>query len=36
MNEHKYDNHLGITSKKLYDDHFGTEGVFLINIKAVT
>jgi hypothetical protein len=27
MNENKCDDHLGKTSKRLYDDHFGTEGV---------
>ena len=27
MNEHKYIDHLGITSKKLYVDQFRMEGV---------
>lgn len=27
MIEHKYDDHLGIFLKKLYDDQFGIEGV---------
>jgi hypothetical protein len=27
MNEHKYVDHLGITSKNLYVDQFGMEGV---------
>jgi hypothetical protein len=32
MNEHKYDDHLGIFSKKLYDDQFGMEGVITNNL----
>ena len=32
MNTNKYDDHLEITSKKSYEDHFGTEEV-LVNKK---
>jgi hypothetical protein len=33
MNKHKYIDHLEITSKKLYVDQFGMEGVLVINAK---
>jgi hypothetical protein len=36
MNEHKYVDHLEITSKKLYVDQFGMEGVACLKINRIT
>jgi hypothetical protein len=35
MNKHKYVDHLGITSKKLYVDQFGMEEVISIIITHI-